>query len=103
MLGCGTVREYIELSVKNAWSRFGLSDGANTIDEMLQRLNSFSSNTSQVTSLTSLRNTILGDVLWLDEAIEMKASLWIIIRIRPTYLRKSANIILPYSNTSLSE
>ena len=43
VVGWGTVREYVELSAQAAWSRFGFGNGANNLDEKLQRLNSFSS------------------------------------------------------------
>mgnify|MGYP001261280880 CR=1 FL=1 len=72
VVGWGTVREYVELSVKDAWSNFGLGNGANNIDEMLQRLNSFSSVTSTVSSTTAIGNTTVDDVLWLDQAIEIE-------------------------------
>ena len=43
VVGWGTVREYVQSSAQEAWSRFGFGNGANSLDEKLQRLNSFSS------------------------------------------------------------
>jgi len=75
VVGWGTVREYVELSAKAAWSRFGFGSGANSLDEKLQRLNSFSSSSvpSQVNSNTVIGNTIVDDVLWLDNPLEIES------------------------------
>ena len=75
VVGWGTVREYVELSAQAAWSRFGFGNGANSLDEKLQRLNSFSSSSvaSQVSSTTVIGNTIVDDVLWLDDPLEIES------------------------------
>lgn len=65
----------MELSAQAAWSRFGFGNGANSLDEKLQRLNSFSSSSvaSQVSSTTVIGNTIVDDVLWLDDPLEIES------------------------------
>ena len=65
----------MELSAQAAWDRFGFGNGANSLDEKLQRLNSFSSSSvaSQVSSTTVIGNTIVDDVLWLDDPLEIES------------------------------
>ena len=72
-MGWGVVREFLKLSVQEAWGRFRSGNGANSLAEKLQRLNSFSSNTSQISSTTIIGNTIVDDVFWLDKPIEVEA------------------------------
>ena len=73
VVGWGTVREYVALSVEDAWTRFGLGNGANSLDEKIQRLNSFSSVSSEIGSANVIGNTIVDDVIWLDEPMEVEA------------------------------
>jgi len=75
VVGWGTVREYVRLSAQEAWSRFGFGNGANSLDEKLQRLNSFSSSSvrSPVSPTTVIGNTIVDDVVWLDDPLEIES------------------------------
>ena len=72
VVGWGTVREYVELSTQESWDRFGFGNGANSLDETLQRLNSFTSVASDVSSDTVTGNTIIDDVIWLDDPLEIE-------------------------------
>ena len=73
VVGWGVVREFLKLSVQEAWDRFKSGNGADSLTEKLQRLNSFTSTTSQVSVTTIIGNTIVDDIFWLDKPIEIEA------------------------------
>ena len=73
LVGYGKVREYLALSVAEAWSRFGVGNGATTIEEKLERINSFSSVNRNIDRNMVIGNTILDEVVWLEEPVDIEA------------------------------
>lgn len=65
MVGWGTVREQYSDTVANAWARFGDANGVASLDEMLERLNSFSSvpKSDPKTASSPIGNTIVDGVV----------------------------------------
>ena len=72
LVGYGKAREYFPASVEEAWRRFALGNGASSIDEMLERLNSFPAVNRQIDQITSIGNTVLDEVVWRDEPVTIK-------------------------------
>jgi hypothetical protein len=73
LVGWGTVREFMTLSVQETWDRFKFGNGAGSLTGYLELLNSSSSNTSQVNSTTIIGDTIVDDVFWLDNPIDIES------------------------------
>jgi hypothetical protein len=73
LVGYGKVREYLALSVAEAWSRFGVGNGATSIEEKLDRLNSFSSVNRDIDRNMVIGNTILDEVEWLEEPVDIES------------------------------
>ncbi|MBI3743863.1 MAG: hypothetical protein HY261_06195 [Chloroflexi bacterium] len=70
IVGWGAVREYFELTVRNAWERFGHGNGAPNLPEMIRRLNSFPGR-NQLGGESEIGCTIVDDVVWLDHPVDL--------------------------------
>ena len=73
VVGWGTVRRYREMRARDAWSQYRLGNGADSLESMLQRLNSVPSASETVGPLSHVGCTIVDNVLWLDEPIDSEA------------------------------
>jgi hypothetical protein len=72
LVGYGKARGYSPASVEESWRRFALGNGASSIDEMLERLNSFSSVNQPIDQNTTIGNTVIDEVVWLDEPVTIE-------------------------------
>jgi len=74
LVGYGKVREYRESSVGDSWRRFALGNGSTGIEETLERLNSFSSIsvTREINEDMLIGNTVMDEVVWLDEPVSIE-------------------------------
>ena len=72
VVGWGLVREHRKLSLIDAWERYGVGNGAHNLEDIIQRFGLFKSYTKLATEQTVIGNTILDDVVWLDNPIEIE-------------------------------
>jgi hypothetical protein len=69
VVGFGLVREYHADTVENAWKEFGEGNGTASLEEMIARLNSFSSVKGKTTPKSSIGVTVVDEIVWFDEPV----------------------------------
>lgn len=72
LVGYGKVREYFQSTVGEVWRTLALCNGVSSLDEFIERINSFSSVSQTRNQNTVIGNTIMDEVVWLDQPVKIE-------------------------------
>jgi hypothetical protein len=71
VVGWGKVTRYSEESVARCWDIFGVGNGANSLEEMLERMNELLPPGEHVGLTSTIGANAIDDILWLDHSIDI--------------------------------
>lgn len=73
LVGWGRVVEYKEDTVGHAWEANGQGNGANSLEEQLERINTMVQEGEHIDVTSRIGANIIDDITWLDEPLDIES------------------------------